>query len=93
MDIVQKTDLRSCILRFVPQVVPSQQTKHCLLYFLNSQQVIEEHGTWLAANNARQISNYADFVRARWPKVYEDSEGEPGAGLISYGGGRERAWE
>lgn len=51
------------------------------------QQVIEEHGTWLAANNARQISNYADFVRARWPGFSEDFEDQPGAKLVSYGGG------
>ncbi|GAQ81535.1 Dynamin subfamily FZL [Klebsormidium nitens] len=50
-------------------------------------QVIDEHGTWLAANNARQISNYADFVRARWPGFSEDFEDQPGAQLVNYGGG------
>jgi hypothetical protein len=49
--------------------------------------VIEEHGTWLAANNARQISNYADFVRGRWPGVVEDPEDDPGARLVSFGQG------
>jgi hypothetical protein len=31
------------------------------------QKALEEHKAWIASNSERQLCNYWDFVRSRWP--------------------------
>ncbi|KAL3690587.1 hypothetical protein R1sor_016896 [Riccia sorocarpa] len=43
---------------------------------IDIERILEEHGSWMAANASRQLDIYRELVKSRWPEVSPCSESE-----------------